>query len=409
MEKKQRTLCNPKPTPIPRCSEEEKKEYDMSLGWDAKKKYIFPTKFNEKGSCFEYNKDDNGSPLPEPLKEVLNTFCTTLDKRIWNQDKWEISWNEYTPALQFTIKNNDPIKELLPKENIFHCQYVQDTKYYSVCESISYSSDIIEQTLYDQKPEFWTKNFSTYTVLYPLGEYTIDEHPNYVILTSIKHPEIIYKKMFVTPIKKQREEQRTKFINEAKEGKYKTQLVGKDFPVKIILEEEKEKKEEDSITIEKIRKDAVEYLGTIYKIRLQCKPEYQIWCVNKLINLFSDEPVGRLISTFKCSLVYSKIQKNEGLASIIIYVNHGKNTALTLLKILIKEFEGCEKVGLDITPRFNHKYNSLIYWSGGDGDTKEKLIKEGLADKYLDSTTVPKYAHFKGYHLDPKEEIKSTR
>lgn len=64
-----------------------------------------------------------------------------------------------------------------------------------------------------------------------------------------------------------------------------------------------------------------------------------------------------------------KITRNKGVMPImVLYPASGKRHAQTVLDIVYKEFGKMK--GLDITPRFNEKVTSLIYFAQGDGDYK---------------------------------------
>ena len=149
----------------------------------------------------------------------------------------------------------------------------------------------------------------------------------------------------------------------------------------------------------KIKQDAVEYLAQEYKIRIQVKPQYQVWLTAKLLELFTKDDVGAYVKEFKCSLVYSLIATDDPnrLASIVIYVQPGRICAERVLQRLVYYFEHCEEeLGLDITSRYNIRVNPLLYYSCGDGDTKLQFEELGIIDRYFESTTVEPYALFKG-------------
>ena len=157
-----------------------------------------------------------------------------------------------------------------------------------------------------------------------------------------------------------------------------------------------------TVSVGKCRADAIEYLAQSYKIRMQIRPEHQVWLVNQLLEYFSTDDVGACVEVFKCSLVYSKIisaDANDRLASIVIYVKPGKALAKRVLAGLVEKFANVEHLGLGISSRYNLTTNRLIYYSGGDGDLKTALAKQGLLDKYFDDTTNPPYAYFKGHEL----------
>ena len=41
------------------------------------------------------------------------------------------------------------------------------------------------------------------------------------------------------------------------------------------------------------------------------------------------------------------------------------------------------KIGLDITPRYNYKVDELIYFTNGPGDVKAEMQKDNVLDYYF--------------------------
>ena len=283
-------------------------------------------------------------------QNVIFNFLKYTDSSAWNSNQWTITWNQDTPALQFSINSTSvgKIEEYLPVDNVFRCQIDEISPYFYLCEYQTKRTAL--RCLYEEDMKWWEEN-----VIEPGFMYLGKDHK----FKFINNNAVI-------------------FIND---------------------------KNGIQISKGKIRQDAVNYFGNTYKIRLQVKPEYQIWMTNQLLVLFNNPEIGRLIEVFKCSLDYSKIftsDINSRLASIVIYVRPGRNIAIKLLRILITYFNDVSnEIGTGLPSRFNHQYNKLIFWSNGDGDNKQVLIDKGLANIYLDKHSNPPYAHFIGNHIEP--------
>jgi hypothetical protein len=156
----------------------------------------------------------------------------------------------------------------------------------------------------------------------------------------------------------------------------------------------KDYKDEKSVDKEKIYNDAFEYLAhKVYKIHLQPKPEYQFWLIEEIIRLISVPDIILHVRAFKINLIYSELKKHE-LPILIIYPQDGQKSAKIVLKYIVDNLSNySDKIGMDISPRYNHKYDNLIYWANGDGDLKTKLKKKGILDDIFDKEC--NYAHFK--------------
>ena len=339
----------------------------LSLGWYRNKQYKTPV-LSREGVKYSRYCSEGEENLPQKLFDVIENFQKNLNTKVWDKELWKIDWNRSTPGLQFHL-NADVVgiyDQPLQKTNIFKYQDDQQG-FFSVHYDDQLSSRVAD-SLFENTEQWWRDQFTYIKGLKPVETTLItderDENYNNVDITD------------------------------------------------------------DKVTIGKgkIINDALEYLGNIFKIRIQCKPQYQIWCMNKLIELFTPlqglNSIGRLISVIKCSLVYSEIYNpdpNRRLASIILYVRPGRITACALLKKLSETFNGYQdQVGLDLPSRFNVRYNKMLYYSGGDGDTKVRLNgaigKDGknLGDKYLieEANGLPEKSFFKKYVLTPGDICK---
>lgn len=147
----------------------------------------------------------------------------------------------------------------------------------------------------------------------------------------------------------------------------------------------------------KIRHDSLHLLAQEYKIHLQPKPEYQLGVIEVLMELINNDPRFRqCIDVWKAIIPYSKVVGESKIPAIVVYPVSGKECAQYILSVIIEKFSlyDAEEIGLNITPRYNYKYNSLIYWAGGSGDHKSWLPTE-----YFSS---PEKIFYKGYDLIPK-------
>ena len=147
---------------------------------------------------------------------------------------------------------------------------------------------------------------------------------------------------------------------------------------------------------EKIKQDSIDYLGQEYKIHLQPKPEYQIAVISNLISLISsDENLLSCLEAWKAIIPYNRVISHDKLPAIVIYPVKGKECAQYVLNKIINHFSmyDVKNIGLNITPRYNAKYNELIYWSNGSGDHKKNL-----SHKYF---TSKKKIFYKGHEIYP--------
>lgn len=145
---------------------------------------------------------------------------------------------------------------------------------------------------------------------------------------------------------------------------------------------------------QKIREDSFQLLAQEYKIHLQPKPEYQLGVISVLMELINDDMRFRqCIDAWKAIIPYSKVIGESKIPAIVIYPISGRECAQYLISAIISKFRpyDVEEIGLNITPRYNYKYNSLIYWAGGSGDHKNLLS--------IDYFSTPEKIFYKGYEL----------
>lgn len=166
-------------------------------------------------------------------------------------------------------------------------------------------------------------------------------------------------------------------------GKRKGEYVNKKPPlwhmlsITGLIELAEDKQVFDAQLIE-TKKTAVEF----YKIHLMPKEKDLVSTVMKIVELAAKDPsFGKLIAKMKfkhkpSKLLYKKQQQIAPL--IVIYPAKGQDAAQQLLSRLLELFKGVE--GINITPRFNRKVNSLMYYAQGDADYKNESTAEFLDD-----------------------------
>lgn len=282
-----------------------------------------------------------------PFIQVVSSILSTKNSYIGNfEEKWRIVYHPTTPAIQFETKIRKKINTI-PYNNHFSCKFNELKNTYCMCCDGGIEKNAFNSLIRDEKDNKWWQEM--HGILY---EYYIQDD-------KIKDREIRIK-------------------------------IGKN-----------EKK--------KIKNDAIEALGHFFKIRLNPKPEYQIFCLKKLFELFSDEKIYDLVDSFKVTIPYSKIINESNLSSIIIYPEMGMETAKKLLDSIIDIYSiyDNKELGMNRTPRFNKAYNELIYYSGGNGDDKLLLEQLGLLNKYTDRKD--NNAFYNNFSLIPSNILSQTR
>jgi uncharacterized protein (UPF0248 family) len=147
----------------------------------------------------------------------------------------------------------------------------------------------------------------------------------------------------------------------------------------------------------KIIQDSIDFLAEEYKIHLQPKPEYQIAVIKELIKLIgSDEVFKSCLDSWKAIIPYHRVLDVSKMPAIVIYPVKGLKCSQYVLNKIIRHFSQFDSkvIGLDITPRYNAKYNELIYWANGSGDHKKIL-----PDKYF---TSPEKIFYIGHEMYPE-------
>jgi ribosome-associated toxin RatA of RatAB toxin-antitoxin module len=163
----------------------------------------------------------------------------------------------------------------------------------------------------------------------------------------------------------------------------------------------------------KIKQDAIVALGhKTYKIHIQPKPEYQYWVLDHIFKTLIDYDLIECVRAVKVLITYDQV-KYDRIPVVVIYPFNGKGVSKKVLNMMIKVFSKySDLVGINILPRWNHKYDSLIYWANGNGDDKQFLKDKNLSDIYFDKTPGClddwcNYTHWKcpgnSCHIQPDE------
>lgn len=152
---------------------------------------------------------------------------------------------------------------------------------------------------------------------------------------------------------------------------------------------------------EQYAKEILRELTGSYKIHLM--PQHQDifeTIVTVLDALKEDSELQNLIYDFKSKINLENERDDKGnvLPLIVIYPSAGKENAQKALDKIYRLFR--DKKGLDITPRFNQRVTSLIYFAQGDADHK----KYEENDKYYELPLKIYYnptitGSFEDYHL----------
>jgi len=133
--------------------------------------------------------------------------------------------------------------------------------------------------------------------------------------------------------------------------------------------------------------ELIRLLSSHYKIHIQPKREYTLWCFDKVLSVLDKSTHARAV---KCNLVHKYSMDREdttkNIPVIVVYPWKGEEAFRGLLSELQSAFQEYdhECIGLDIMPRFNVKVSELIYYARGDGDLKKELQQNGVLDYYFD-------------------------
>lgn len=113
----------------------------------------------------------------------------------------------------------------------------------------------------------------------------------------------------------------------------------------------------------------------VYKIHLMPK----IKDINNTVaRLMMSDEIRNNVGEIKLK---ANIRDIGDLPILVLYACQGKEQAQLLLDEVCHLFAGQE--GLNITPRYNKRVNSLIYFAQGNGDDKGRLAARGELNKYF--------------------------
>ncbi len=122
---------------------------------------------------------------------------------------------------------------------------------------------------------------------------------------------------------------------------------------------------------------------TVQNYKIHLMPKQRTKCLIELFELIkSNKSLQEAILSFKILPRQDIVQSGKSLPIIVIYVG-GKQQAQNALNEIYKHFTTNAKhiEGLGITPRYNKKYNELIFAAGGDGDYKKDHLKGYYQDQ----------------------------
>lgn len=138
-------------------------------------------------------------------------------------------------------------------------------------------------------------------------------------------------------------------------------------------------------------------LAACYKIHLMPFDDYIVPIISKLLERVNrDIRLQQAMSHFKVYSFPDLIAQKDGdkhIPIFVIYCHANKDAAQYVLDVVYALFKNMP--GRDITPRYNQKITSLIYYAQGDGDYKS----EQYHDCY-EPGCIHYRADFEGEHKD---------
>lgn len=326
------------------------------------------------------------------LPSINPVFAEVLDTMIKETGiifkMWKITYHPTSPALQFEAVQRTRTQHL-PKSNHYNCQLKDGYEYCMCCEWKVKNAQL--QSLYEPKDsDWWSQTHSA-----RMGKNVIDNGVVRIVKRGTGRLQsyiVILENDTLTA-----QLGRVKTMEEA--AVIMAEAERKLHNGTGITVEEWQLKKLSVGDIEKIRKDSLYALGQTFKIRLNPKPQYQIWSMKQLLRLFQNPQVYPLVEAFKVVIPYSRIVSGAKLGSIIIYPENGRRVASVLLGLIKKLFSpyNVDEIGLGIVPRNNVTINPLIYYSGGNGDDKAVLKEHGVLGKFVDTNN--NNAFYRGFEL----------
>ena len=340
------------------------------------------------------------TPQPSEFKQVAKEIAEAV---VPYQGNWSVDYHEGMPGIQFINNKNSKYKwesEVTQADNHWTSAYGGDYEY-CMCRENNMDKHINESLLIPfSNEEWWAKTHGHRSGL----KTTINEDE----ITNVQMKELPLSIM--DKIKKPRPEPKIKLTITLNENKntpdggiiekqtisetFKTQQEAEDALVELkngdaVAEVETVWKKLSDDEKQRIRDDVIRAVGKrTYKIHFQPKVECQIPLLRRIMTVLNRSDVLPYVKAAKAIIPYNNVIQGAFLPSIVVYPVEGKVPSQRLLNILTREFSNsAEECGLNIVPRFNHRYDHLIYWANGDGDIKESLLNAGgreLMDIYFD-------------------------
>jgi len=342
------------------------------------------------------------TPQPEKFKRVARDIAETI---VPYQNNWQVDYHTNMPGIQFVNISKEKSKykwesEVTQADNHWTSTYGGDYEY-CLCRENNMDEHINKSLLMSFSQEEWWAN----------------KHGHRMGLkTTIKEDEITnveFKELplsFLDKMKKPPPDPKIKLtitLNENKNtpdgGLIEKQIISETFNTRqeaeqalvelkngnAIAEVETVWKKIPDAEKQRIRDDVIRAVGKrTYKIHFQPKVDCQIPLLKRIMIVLNRSDVLPYVKAAKAIIPYNNVIQGAFLPSIVVYPVEGKVPSQRLLNILTREFSNsAEECGLNIVPRFNHRYDHLMYWANGDGDIKESLLNAGgreLVDVYFD-------------------------
>ena len=390
----------------------EQDQTNTDLGWDRALKYC-TYEFNrfiagydtdmsayEKavalGDCAAYS--DDFIQVAKVIKELFP------EKELKEHD-WYISWHPHYPGIELDTRNKDILKpDILSVDNIFNCQYQKPNYQYNmICEGKDNGITTFLEQLFLNKhsKDQIQENIGTW------NKHELKLPAKYTIKIEKTEPifgwdsEISKRIKTANRVYEITGNQTEEAVNALERG----ETINDDI-LHIFISFEQIINQD---MIDKIVRDGKLYFGQKYKIHLQPKPEYQLWTFKKVFDIINRPDIRPLVSNIKALIPYTRVFSAQKIPSLVIYPVFGQHAAQKVLSAIVSGFSGrSSQLGLNITPRYNHTLNGLIYWANGDGGFKDKLIANGRLDEYYDSTV--NWAHIlcgdeqEKCHIEPQQK-----
>jgi len=354
-----------------------------SMDWD---KNSCPIELNEdqfeKGNIIikESNFFSDCIPTSKKYKKVAKNI---IELMIPYKDNWNYLYHDVMPGLQFTNMSKSKVNyewenEVINKDNHWTSKFGEYD--YCKCRDNGMNDTMVKSLAKPLDDDSWwvRKHGKRYEIMEKIDITQIKKHKiemkssNYFTLTII---------LIDDDEKIQKFEEIFKSEHAAEEMLEKI-YKGKNDPLEVHTTWKKIPNSEK----QKIKDDVIKAIGKrTYKIHFQPKPEYQVWFIKQLFIVLNKPEILPYIEAFKTVLPYSQVTAGRFIPAVVVYPIEGQKIAKLVLKSIAKFFSPyAEQVGLNIVPRFNHRYDNLTYWANGNGDHKNFLLKKKVIDIFFD-------------------------